>query len=143
MDIKVLIKEEKGLQLWGPRMKEEFPVTLEILRDEVFPAFDVAAPEFNRSEYSLEQFLDHVIKPHPELYVARVFKRRFGYTVADCITEIAELLINGAAVKTVAVESDDPYAVLKAKEMIGLQEYENVNYLLAIKRILGMEPLPE
>ena len=57
--------------------------------------------------------------------------------------EIAELLINGAAIKTIAVESVDVEAALKAKEMLGLQEYENVNYLLAIKRILGMVPLPE
>ena len=30
---------------------------------------------------------------------------------------------------------------LKVKQMLGLHEYENVNYLLAIKRILGMQPL--
>jgi hypothetical protein len=32
---------------------------------------------------------------------------------------------------------------LKAREMLGLQDYENVNYLRAIKRIIGMEALPE
>jgi hypothetical protein len=41
------------------------------------------------------------------------------------------------------VESENVETVLKAKEMLGLQEYENVSYLLAIRRILGMEPLPE
>jgi len=38
---------------------------------------------------------------------------------------------------------EDIDAILKAKEMLGLTEYENVNYLLAIKRVIGMEPLPE
>jgi hypothetical protein len=33
--------------------------------------------------------------------------------------------------------------VLQAKKILGLQEYENVSYLLAIKRILGMAPLPK
>lgn len=143
MDIKVYVKEEKGLQQWKPRMKGEFPMKVGVIRDEVFSAFGVAVPEFNRSEYTLEQYLEDIIKPHPELAVARVFKRRFGYRINGCITEIAELLINGAAIKTVAIESVDIEAVLKAKEMLGLQEYENVNYLLAIKRILGMEPLLE
>ena len=143
MDIKVFVKEEKGLEQWDPRVKAEFPMNVDIIRDEVFPAFGVAVPEFSRSEYTLEQYLDDIIKPHPELAVARVFKRRFGYTINECITEIAELLINGAAIKTVAVESVDIEAVLKVKKILGLQEYENVNYLLAIKRILGMEPLPE
>ena len=77
---------------------------------------------------------------HPELALARVFKRRFGYTINGCISEIAELLINGAAIKTMALESADIKTVLKVRQKLGLHEYENVNYLLAIKRILGMEP---
>jgi len=142
LDIKVFVKEEKGLQQWAPRMRAEFPMPMKVLRDEVFPALGVAVSEFNRAEYTLAQYLEELIKPHPEMALARVFKRRFGYMINGCISEIAELLVNGAAIKTVAVESVDVEAVLKAKEMLGLQEYENVNYLLAIKRILGMKPLP-
>ena len=141
MDIKVFVKEEKGLQLWAPRMKGEFPMKAAVIRDEVFPAFGVAVPEFNLPEYTLEQYLEDIIKPHTELAVAHVFKRRFGYTINGCISEIAELLINGAAIKTMALESADIEVVLKVKQMLGLHEYENVNYLLAIKRILGMQPL--
>ena len=143
LDIKVFVKEEKGLEQWRPRMKSKFPIKAEILRDEVFPAFGVVVPEFSRPEYTLKQYLGDIIKPHPELAVAQVFKRRFGYLIDECMAEIAELLINSAAIKTISVESIDVEAVLKAKERLGLQEYENVNYLLAIKRILGMEPLPE
>ncbi len=141
LDIKVLIKEEKGLQQWCPRMKADFPMRMDIIRDEVFTALGTAVPEFNRSEYTLEQFLDDIMMPHPELVLARVFKRRFGYTINECISEIAELLINGAAIKTMALESADIETVLKVKQMLGLHENENVNYLLAIKRILGMQPL--
>ena len=138
LDIKVFVKEEKGLEQWSPRMKSEFPIKAEILRDEVFPAFDVDIPDFSRPEYTLKQYLGDIIKPHPELAVARVFKRRFGYTIDVCMAEIAELLINSAAIKTISVESLDVEAVLKVKKRLGLHEYENVNYLLAIKRILGM-----
>ena len=141
LDIKVFVKEEKGLQQWKPRTRAEFPMKMEVFRDDVFPALGTAVPEFNRSEYTLEQFLEDILIPYPELVLARVFKRRFGYTINGCISEIAELLINGAAIKTMALESTDIEAVLKAKQMLGLHEYENVNYLLAIKRILGMEPL--
>lgn len=143
LDMKVFVKEERGLQQWHPRMKAGFPLRREAIRDEVFPALSVAVPEFKRSEYSFEQFLQDIIQPHPALTIARVFKRRFGYTIDECISEFAELLINGTAIKTIAVESLDAGAVLQAKEILGLQEYENVSYLLAIKRILGMAPLPE
>ena len=140
LDIKVFVKEEKGLQQWKPRMREEFPMKMEVLRDDVFPALGTAVPKFNRSEYTLEQFLEDIMMPHPGLALARVFKRRFGYTINGCISEIAELLINGAAIKTMALESADIETVLKVRQKLGLHEYENVNYLLAIKRILGMEP---
>ncbi len=140
MDIKVFVKEEKGLQQWNPRMKGEFPMKAEMIRDNVFPAFGVCVPEFKRSAYTLEQYLEEIIKPHPDLVTARVFKHRFGFIVNGCPTEIAKLLINDIKIQTVAVESEDIEAVLIAKEMLELQEYENVNYLLAIKRIIGMEP---
>jgi hypothetical protein len=143
MDIKVFVQEKQGTEQWNPRMKGEFPMKMEVIRDEVFPAFGVEMPEFQRSEYTLEQYLDEIIKPHPDLVAASVFKRRFGFTVNGAITEIAELLINGAAIQTVCLESEDIDTVLKAKETLGLEEYENVNYLLAIKRVIGMEPLPE
>ncbi|MEA3412167.1 MAG: hypothetical protein U9R74_11605 [Pseudomonadota bacterium] len=141
MDIKVLVNETQGLEQWAPRMKGEFPMTLETIRDEVFPAFGVPVPLFERSGYTLDQFQHELVRPHKELTAARVFKRRFGFAVNGCITEIADLLINGAAIRTVAVESEDAGAVLQAMQMLGLGEYENVNYLLAIKRIIGMEPV--
>ena len=39
----------------------------------------------------------------------------------------------------VALESVDISAILKAKQLLALDAYENVNYLRAIKRVIGME----
>ena len=142
MDIKVFVQEKEGLQQWNPRMKGVFPMKKEMIIDEVFPAFGVAVPEFKRDEYTLDQYLEEIIKPHPDLAAVQVFKRRFAFTVNNTIVECAELLINGARIETVAVESTEIPDILKAKEMLGLEEYENVNYLLAIKRIIGWEKLP-
>lgn len=142
MDIKVLVTEKEGLEQWTPRMKGEFPMQSATLLDEVFPALGVEMPALERDEYTLDQYLDEVIRPHLKLTAVSVFKRRFAFTINDCITEIAEIEINGAGLQTVAVESVDVAAILKAKEMLGLNEYENINYLRAIKRVIGMEPLP-
>ncbi|MEQ8191970.1 MAG: hypothetical protein ABRQ39_28655 [Candidatus Eremiobacterota bacterium] len=139
MDIKVFVQKQEGLEQWNPRMKGSFPMKAEMIKNDVFPAFQVSMPEFKRDEYGLEEYLNELIRPHMDLVDVNVFKRRFAFTVNSCITEIAELLINGAAIKTVAIESTDTGAILKAKEMLCLTEYENVNYLLAIKRIIGME----
>lgn len=142
MDIKVFVKEEKGLEQWNPRMKGSFPMKADMIKNEVFPAFGVELPELKRDEYSLEQYLEEIIKPHSKLVPVHVCKRRFAFTVNECIAEIAEVLINGALIKTINLESTDIEAILKAKEMLSLNEYENINYLMAIKRIIGMEPMP-
>jgi len=142
MDIKVFVTEKEGLEQWNPRMKGEFPMKASALEEDVFPAFAVEMPKLERGEYTLEQYLDEIIRPHPQLSAVSVFKRRFAFTINDCITEIAEILINGAGQQSVAVESVDIPAILEANKMLGLDEYENVNYLRAIKRVIGMEPLP-
>ena len=142
MDIKVFVQVKSGLEQWNPRMKGEFPMKSDALVRDVFPAFGTEMPSLSREEYTLDQYLDEVIRPHPHLVAVNVFKRRFAFTINDCITEIAEVWFNGAGQQTVAVESVDIDAILKAKEMLGLEAYENVNYLRAIKRVIGMEPFP-
>jgi hypothetical protein len=141
MDIKVFVQEQKGLEQWNPRMKGQFPMSVDIIRNEVFPAFGVELPEFKRDTYTLAQYINEIIKPHPHLAAVNVFKRRMGFTINGCIAELAEVYINGARIMTANLESVDVDAILAAKKMVALDEYENVNYLLAIKRVIGMEPL--
>ncbi len=142
MDIKVFVQEKEGLEQWNPRMKGEFPMRASMLRDEVFPAFGVEIPQLTGDEYSLGDFLRDVIRPHAQLIPVHVFKRRFAFTINECIAELGEIRFNGATQQTVAVESVDIDAILEAKEMLGLGGYENVNYLRAIKRVIGLEVLP-
>jgi len=141
MDIKVFVQQQKGLEQWNPRMKGQFPMSVEIIRNEVFPAFGVAMPEFKRDVYTLEQYINEIIKPHPALAAVNVFKRRMGFTINGCIAELADVYVNGAKIMTANLESVDVEAILEAKKMVTLTDYENVNYLLAIKRVIGMEPL--
>jgi exopolyphosphatase/guanosine-5'-triphosphate,3'-diphosphate pyrophosphatase len=143
MDIKKLIQVRDGLEQWTPCLKEGFPIAAGILEDKVFPALSVEAPSFEKCVYSLKSFVDELIRPHPDLVAARVFKRRFAFTIAGCIAELAEVTINGAGIQTVAVESADAAAVLEAIRTLGLGADENVSYVRAIKRVVGMEPLPD
>lgn len=143
MDIKVFVQEKKGLEQWNPRMKGDFPMTAETLQNDVFPAFDVPMPDLKRDVYTLEQYIQEIIQPHPDLVAVNVFKRRFALTINDCVAEIAKVYVNGAKIMTANVESVDVNAILEAKQMTGLNDYENVNYLLAIKRIIGMEPMSD
>src|SRR4030043_33060 len=73
MDIKVFVEQREGLEQWNPRMKGEFPMRTEVLRNEVFTAFGVAEPVFGRGGDTLQQYLDEIIFPHPPLPAVHVF----------------------------------------------------------------------
>jgi hypothetical protein len=142
MDIKIFVQERQGLEQWNPRMKGAFPMTVEVISADVFPAFGVDAPEFLRAVYTQDEYLNELITPHPELQAVHVFKRRLGFTINDCIVELADVYINGARVNTVNIESVDVEAILETKQIVDLKDYKNINYLMAIKRVIGMESEP-
>lgn len=144
MDIKLLEQEYEGLQQWNPFLVGKFPLKAEIIKSVVFPALGIESPVFERNKYSLKQFIAEVVSIDPDLAVAYVLKTRHAYTVNDCITEIAEIMVNGASIKTICIEAEDPEKVQKAKEMIGIgAELENVSYPLAMKRVMGLANLPD
>lgn len=143
MDIKVLVNRDRGLEQWNPRMKGEFPLSRQVIGDEVFPALGVVLPDLKRDAYTFERYLDEIIGPHPDLAAVSVYKQRSGFDIDGCITELANVYINGALMKTACLESTDPDLVLETRTRLHLDDHENVNYLLAIKRVIGMASLPE
>jgi hypothetical protein len=57
--------------------------------------------------------------------------------VNDTICEYGEVLINGARVVTINSESTEVADILKTVKEVGLEGVENINYLQAIKRVIG------
>ena len=144
MDIKILETEHRGMQQWNPFLVGKFPLKAEVIKSVVFPALGVESPVFGREKYTLDQFISEVLSVDPDLAVAYVLKTRHAYTVGGCITEIAKIKVNGASIKTICIEAEDLELVVKAKEMIGIDEdMENVSYPLAMKRVMGLAKLPD
>lgn len=136
MDIKTYVQTVDGLEQWNPLMKGEFPIAKEVLENDVFPAFQVEMPALTKDTYTLEEFLK-MIEDHNELQGVRVHKQRFGYMVNDTICEVGNVLINGASLATINSESTEVADILKTMKDVGMAEYENINYLQAIKRVIG------
>ena len=144
MDIKVLEDEKQGLEQWNPFLVGEFPLSPEVIKTVIFPALGVHSPAFDRDQYTLNQFVNEIILVDPDLSVAYVNKKRHGFVIEDVITEIAEIKVNGASLKTICIEAPEPEKVLKLKQKLGIDSAaENVNYPLALKRIMGLDLLPE
>ena len=137
MDIKSYVQTVDGPEQWNPLMKGEFPLTASVLKNEVFPAFQVKMPELDKDIYTYDEFI-HMINEHSDLQAVRVHKQRFAYMVNNTICETGNVFINGAKVVTINSESTDVEDIKKTITDIGLEGVENINYLQAIKRVIGM-----
>jgi hypothetical protein len=137
MDIKTFVQTVDGLEQWNPLMKGEFPITASVLKEEVFPAFQVEMPELSKDVFTYDEFME-IINNHRDLQAVRVHKQRLGYMVNDTICEYGEILINGARVVTINSESTEVEDIKKTMKDVGLEGVENINYLQAIKRVIGM-----
>ena len=141
MDIKTFVQEKDGLEQWNPLMKGEFPISREVLEKEVFPAFQVEMPALTKDSYTLDEFLT-MVRENKKLQAVTVEKQRFGYMVNDTICEAGNVWINGAKVETINSESTVVADILKTIKDAGLEGLENINYLQAIKRVIGMIDKP-
>ena len=136
MDIKTFVQTVDGLEQWNPLMKGEFPISKKVLLDEVFPAFKVKMPVLNKEVYTFDEFMA-IIDSHPDLQGVRVYKQRFGYMVNNTLCEVGNVLINGAKVVTINSESTELNDIKKTIADCNLKGVENINYLQAIKRVIG------
>ncbi len=142
MDIKTYVQTVDGLEQWNPLMKGEFPVSVRVLEKDVFPAFKVEAlPKLDKEAYTYEEFME-IVRAHPDLQAVRVTKERYGYMVNGTICEYGYVLINGARVVTINSESTEVEDIKKTLRDVGLEGVENINYLQAIKRVIGMIDKP-
>ena len=138
MDIKYLVQvNENKLEQWNPLMKAGFPIQPDQVRETV-KAWKVDVPESAIASYSYDDFLNVLVQKHPDLKMVHVYKERHGYTINNCIVEIANLKFDNDPIRTVAVEHEDPKLVWDTVCMLGLEKFENINYLKALKKFAAM-----
>jgi exopolyphosphatase / guanosine-5'-triphosphate,3'-diphosphate pyrophosphatase len=128
MDIKLLREVDgDGLERWEPVMKTGFPLTAAEM-SRVFQALEVVPPSLTQDAYSLDQLLAELVGPSGAVRVVRVHKRRVRYRLGDCMAEITEVEADGRTQRTVAIESEDPSAVIAAVRGVGLDTHVNTSY---------------
>jgi exopolyphosphatase/guanosine-5'-triphosphate,3'-diphosphate pyrophosphatase len=120
-------------------MKKGFPLPSSDVYD-VLAALDVRAPALTRDTYTLEQFLDEVVKPGGALRPVQVHKRRVRYNVGGCTSELTDLRAGDRTTRTIAIESEDASAVVSAISTVGLAAYVNTSYLRGLSALLNGEP---
>jgi hypothetical protein len=135
LELKILLERKHGLELWNPAVVENFPVKASLLQNEIFSAFKVEAPAFQRSEYDIASFLDEIVDAVPALTKVRVTKDRCKLIIDDCMVELTEVEIDDVPLKSIAIESEDVEMVLHVRHKLNLDDYTNTSYVKAIKRV--------
>lgn len=141
IDIKNYVKSVQGYEQWEPILKEEFPITDSLISETIFPAFNIKLTPSNKESYTYEEFMELVHK-FPQLLAVNVHKQRFAYFVNNTICEVAKVMVNGAEITTMSSESTVIEDIEKTVKDVGLEGLENVNYLQALKRVVGMVNKP-
>jgi exopolyphosphatase/guanosine-5'-triphosphate,3'-diphosphate pyrophosphatase len=140
MDIKTPIRIDKQTKLeqWTVLAKSDFPIHINDLAL-VYKAFGLKLPYLKKDEYSYQEYLNELIAKNTDLKMIDVKKERHGFLVDEAIVEYAEVKFNDVSLKTVAVEHTDPELVLRTVKKLGLEKFENINYIKAMKHTFGMK----
>jgi exopolyphosphatase/guanosine-5'-triphosphate,3'-diphosphate pyrophosphatase len=140
MDIKVLREvDANGLERWEPILKQGFPLPAEEAA-KVCTSLGFAAPRLGRKAYNLDQFIEEVAGSDGKLHPVEVHKHRVRYTVGGCVAEFTDFRTGEGSSRTIAIESEDAAAVVKAIASVGLGDYLNMNYPVGLQSLLGKAP---
>lgn len=140
LDIKQLVCVSEGLEQWTPAFKGELPIAAETLRTQVLEPLGWGGDTLIAAHYTHDALIEELVRPSPQLVAAEVFKRRWNFRIDDSLCELADICINGAWTASACVESTRTESVLTLLQDLGLDAYENENYVQAIRRVCGLRP---
>jgi exopolyphosphatase/guanosine-5'-triphosphate,3'-diphosphate pyrophosphatase len=140
MDVKVLREvNADGLEQWTPVMKAGFPLpAAEAAR--VFESLRLPMPSLSRASYTQDEFIQAFAQPGGAIRMVKVHKRRVRYRVDGCTAECSDVVANGKPTRTIAVESEDAQAVVRAVRELGLGGYTNTSYPRGLAALIDDEP---
>jgi exopolyphosphatase/guanosine-5'-triphosphate,3'-diphosphate pyrophosphatase len=141
LDTKALIDTRYGLEQWQPEWNSLFPLSAQELAQRVFVPLRVETPDFERPAYTEQQTIEDVLRPHPNIATATLFKRRFSFSIHDCMVEWVQARINDASLESLAIESLDPKDVTDLRFVLGLADFHNISYPRLVRHVIGMNPL--
>jgi len=139
LDVKRLLQTDaEGLELWEPVLKARFPLSRTDVAT-VFGPWMQSPAALTRESYTFKQLVEDTVAPLPALRVIEVHKSRRGSTFAGCLAELAQIRVDSERVESFSLEHADPKRLLAALQTLGLDARANTNYILGLKRALGLE----
>ena len=120
-------------------MKLGFPLAAAAV-SRVIEALGVAPSPLTREGYTLDQLRAELVAPSGAVRAVPVHKRRVRYTLGGCKAETADLDVGGRDGRTIAIESEDPSAVIAAVRGVGLGASVNTSYPRGLAALVDAGP---
>jgi exopolyphosphatase/guanosine-5'-triphosphate,3'-diphosphate pyrophosphatase len=135
LDVKELVHvNADGLEQWVPVLKASFPLAASDAAS-VLERLAASGPALERDAYTLDQLVQEVVRPNPDLLGLNVHKRRQRYTIGGCTTELTDLRTDVGETRTAAVESEDPDRVIATVRNLGLASFPNTSFPRGLKAL--------
>jgi exopolyphosphatase/guanosine-5'-triphosphate,3'-diphosphate pyrophosphatase len=139
LDVKVLREvDAQGLERWEPVMKATFPLAASDVPG-VVEAIGVDPSALPPGDHDLEGFLAAIEKAGTARAVV-VHKRRTRASLMGCMAEVAEVSAEGRSTRTIAVEAEDPAAVIAAIRELHLDGFVNTSYPKGLRAVIEDRP---
>lgn len=140
MDIKILRETDAdGLEQWMPAMKAAFPLSA-FDAGLVAQALRLPVPAGWQGSDTLDDLLAALAAAGGGIRRVNVHKRRVRYRVGGCTAELSDVVANGKPTRTIAVESEDAQAVVRAVGELGLEGYTNTSYPRGLAALIDDAP---
>jgi hypothetical protein len=122
---------------WRPVFSAEFPFQAAVVR-EALQLLHVPASSSIQDAANPAAFLDTCLAQEPRLRTVQVHKARTLYRLGECRAEITDVCAAERTLRTLAVESESPQAVVAELNAMGLTGRPNRNYPATLKAVIGM-----
>ena len=127
LDIKVLREvDQRGLERWEPTLKAAFPLDASTLRRSSRHCAS-RCPSSRGRPTRRTCSCPSSSRRTTRSAVIPVHKRRVRYTLGECMAELSDLEVDGRRIRTLALESTDPAAVVAQVAALGLGDRVNTS----------------
>lgn len=141
LEIKRLVGERAGLQRWLPALRCVLPLPARVVAQELCPALGVTAPPLARRHYDLAALLAEVAPALAGVRALQLCKQRRQFDVCGARAERTRVCIGEVTAESVAVEAERFSEAAQATEELALRRLPNLDYVMALRRILeGWRP---
>jgi hypothetical protein len=140
LEIKELLAERNGLQLWNASSRLAFPIPALTLERELMSIVMIGQP-LHRDRYGPEELVQELAEGRRNVAAVRLRKRRHVFESHGCRAETAEIEVGEKHLMSAAAEHEHPETLLGAIAAMGLDRYPNLSYVQALSRLPGMPPI--